>query len=432
MHLSSTNYCHVGSGNVSVRQRSRLTFDSSDEEFFSSSESDTSSSSDDDLFSSGDDDVSSISSASYHNKYSNDSVAGSSKARMPSSELIANDKLWPFDKDHINVYFMNGSTAEQWLVKYLVRKHYNSLPLRIQFNFLWQGELYRSDIRLEFARESWSYIGTNTQSYPGQKTMRLNLHPVRSTEEAIRAKVQADVLHEFGHALGMVHAHKHPDCKANWNYQKLVSDSEWTLEKVRRNYDKNTPSVVGKIWDLPYDPHSIMHYVIRKGDTHSCLTEVEENTVLSDGDKRMLLSRYLKRREEKETKTRTKTRHEVSKKLVSIPEKKPKKLVDKKSVSPPKEKHKQEPRVCSPVYVSGNSSSTVRGGYVVVSGNASATVKGGGYVVVSGNGGAIVYGDSNVRVSGNGTAVVSGNGSARFSGRGTGKTTGNGSISSYV
>jgi len=419
MYLSNKIYCHGGSGNVS----GRLTFDSSDESS-SSSEDESSSSSDSDDFSSSDDELSSSGNANYYKKHSNGHVVSSSKARILPSDLVATDKLWPSDKDHLNVYFMNGSTTEQSLVKYLVRKHYNSLSLGIQFNFLSQNELHRSDIRLEFARDSWSRIGTDANLFRNQTTMHVNMHPRRSTEEGVRAKIQADILHEFGHALGMVHAHKHPDCKANWNYQRLMSSNEWSLQNVRRNYDKTTPSVVGKSWDLPYDPKSIMHYAIEKGDTHSRITEVQENTVLSDGDKKMLLRRYPKRREQNEVRTGTKTRHKVSQKLVA----------------PPKEKYKQEPRACEKVYVSGNSSSTVRGGHVVVSGNASAKVKGGGYVVVSGNGKAVVYGDSNVRVSGNGrvyvhgngTAVVSGNGSARFSGRGTGKTTGNGSISSYV
>ncbi|RWA10939.1 hypothetical protein EKO27_g4161 [Xylaria grammica] len=105
-----------------------------------------------------------------------------------------------------------------------------------------------------------------------------------------------------------------------------------------------------------------------------------------------------------------------------------------------KEKDKQERPPATPVHISGNSSCTVGGGNVAISGNASVTVNGGGRVAASGNAQVTVYGDSNVRVSGNanvyvygnGEAVVSGNGSARFSGAATGTTTGNGSLYSFV
>ncbi|KAK5636265.1 hypothetical protein RRF57_011977 [Xylaria bambusicola] len=212
---------------------------------------------------------------------SRSSVASPSETQTPSSDLIAADKLWPSHRDCLNVYFMNGSTEEKSLVKNLVRTHYNSLPMRIHFHFLSEGKLHRSDIRVKFAHDSWSYIGTDAELYPGRKTMCLNMYPRRSTEAEIRTKIQADILHEFGHALGMVHAHKHPDCQMTWNYKRLMWSNDWPLKWVREAYDDDTSSVVGKRWDLPYDPLSIMHYAIEKGDTINCVTETPENTVLS-------------------------------------------------------------------------------------------------------------------------------------------------------
>ncbi|KAI1159902.1 hypothetical protein F5B18DRAFT_556257 [Nemania serpens] len=394
--------------------------------------------------------MSSITTAQYYNRHSNPSVASSSNAQIPRSELIATDKLWPSDKDHLYVYFMNGSTEQQRLVKYLVIIHYNSLHLGIQFMFLSKGDINRSDIRFEFSNESWSYLGKDAQAHPYETTMTVNMKPKEGSHDANSMKIQADILHEFGHALGMVHAHKHPDCKVNRDYPRVSSRWGWSEEEFRRAVDKDTPSVIGKKWDLPYDPYSIMHYSINKGDTYSRVAELTENTVLSDGDKKMLLRRYPKRREGGETGTRTesrrtttdRSRRTMSDTLVSIPEINQTVRRDRMEsvVTPRKEKHDYKPRECSPVHVTGNGSTTVQGGYVRVSGNATVRVQGGGLVVVSEHSCAIVYGDSDVRVRGNGsvyvygngTAVVSENGSAGFSGLGTGKTSGNGTLRSYV
>jgi hypothetical protein len=75
------------------------------------------------------------------------------------------------------------------------------------------------------------------------------MHPRLPTQDAARDKMQADVLHEFGHALGLVHEHKHPQCKAKWNYGQLMNRNRWNLDLVRHNYDDDTPSAVIARWD---------------------------------------------------------------------------------------------------------------------------------------------------------------------------------------
>jgi hypothetical protein len=224
--------------------------------------------------------------------------------------------------------------------------------------------------------------------------------------------MQADVLHEFGHALGLVHEHKHPQCKAKCNYGQLMNRNRWDLDLVRHNYDDDTPSAVIARWDRAYDPKSIMHYAIARGDTQSGLMHVPENIVLSDGDKETLARIY------------------PSVAVVKQHSKDHEKVKREKKIRPEKLKPSQKSRV------SGNDSAVVCGGYVKVSGNASSTIHGGGHVVVSGNSKTVVYGDSTVRASGNayvyvnggGSARVSGNATVEFTGTATGDVTGNGSI----
>ncbi len=61
------------------------------------------------------------------------------------------------------------------------------------------------------------------------------MHPSIQSPEERRLKRQADILHEFGHALSMVHEHSHPDCKANWNYRVLQARQGWDVDRVHEN-----------------------------------------------------------------------------------------------------------------------------------------------------------------------------------------------------
>ncbi|PKX90421.1 uncharacterized protein P174DRAFT_434798 [Aspergillus novofumigatus IBT 16806] len=328
--------------------------------------------------------------------------------------------FWPPNKHVLIVCFLNGGEFEQSTVKSLVRTHYNSIPMRLRFKFLSERDTSPSDIRILFTDHSKAYIGRQAEAYPGQPTMWLNMHPRLPTQDAARDKVQADVLHEFGHALGLVHEHKHPQCKAKWNYGQLMDRNRWDLDVVRRNYDDDTHSAINARWDRAYDPESIMHYAIARGDTQSGLREVPENIVLSNGDKETLARIYPSVAVVKQHSTMPKE-----------PTKGHEKEKREKKIGPEKWK---KPSQKSSIY--GNDSAVVCGGYVKVSGNASVMIHGGGHVILSGNSNTVVYGDSTVWASGNahvyvnggGSARVSGNAAVEFTGTATGEVTGNGSI----
>ncbi|KAK3933683.1 hypothetical protein QBC46DRAFT_432030, partial [Diplogelasinospora grovesii] len=196
---------------------------------------------------------------------------------------------WPSDKHRLRVRFLDGSTWERDEVKHLITKHYHSIPMRIRFEFLKKGSTGPSDIRINFTDESKSYIGRDAENYPDKPTMWLNMHPNRPSTKGKRWKRQADVLHEFGHALGMVHEQQHPDCRANWDYRVLQAKHGWDAQKVHRNY-KKVDALKARL--TPYDPESIMHYGVTKGDTKSQNMEVPQNNVLSEGDKRFLMAIY--------------------------------------------------------------------------------------------------------------------------------------------
>ncbi|KAI1199528.1 hypothetical protein F5X97DRAFT_322258 [Nemania serpens] len=353
----------------------------------------------------------------------------SAQAPTSSSRLGNEATKWPHDKHRLKVYFMNGSDYEKQLVESLVTKHYNSIPMRLRFEFPSPGSKSSSDIRVLFTTESKAYYGRDAQKHPGEPTLWLNRNPGFNRPDDNRAKLQADILHEFGHALSLKHEQKHPGCNIQWNYPVIKQNSGWDDHKARRAYAKSTSTADNYRWDnKPYDRKSIMHYSVRRGETQSGLLQIPMNTVLSDGDRTMLSRLY----------PPPVVIPKPSTKLLVAPEKEHRKKKESTRrldlVPDPKTPKTRKTRI------GDNKSASVEGGYVVVSDNASVTVKGGGTVVASDNANVVVYGDSIVRASdnasvwvrGSGSAAVKDNASVRFSGKGSGKVSDNGSLQSYM
>ncbi len=72
------------------------------------------------------------------------------------------------------------------------------------------------------------------------------------------------VLHEFGHALGLLHEHQSPDAAFNWQLSEILAYASqhwgWNADDVARNI--TTPAAEDEVvWSL-YDDSSIMHYKI--------------------------------------------------------------------------------------------------------------------------------------------------------------------------
>jgi hypothetical protein len=157
----------------------------------------------------------------------------------------------------------------------------------IQFVF---GDFPDAQIRISFKPSgSWSYVGSCQYDLkPTEATMNFGwLYPLTPDAEYRRV-----VLHEFGHALGMVHEHQNPAGNIPWNeqavyeyYQRQGWDKEKTYYNVIRKYSEEETN------HTKYDPDSIMQYPIPK-ELSTNGFEVGWNSELSAADKEFMRQQY--------------------------------------------------------------------------------------------------------------------------------------------
>lgn len=122
-------------------------------------------------------------------------------------------------------------------------------------NIVFVDNIEESMIRISFDPNggAWSLLGTDCEAeqYRGQATMNLGWFDVATT------------IHEFGHALGMVHEHQNPRGNLiKWNVPKVLEWASvtqgWDPETTRHNIiDRyNADEINGS----EFDPTSIMLY----------------------------------------------------------------------------------------------------------------------------------------------------------------------------
>lgn len=194
------------------------------------------------------------------------------------------EKYWPQGAT-LKVAMYGASDAFIETVKSAAEKWLPHINLKFDFVSGSQG-----DIRIAqtfTSKQGSSAIGTDAQKVPADEPTLLLPHDHQDPRFAYV------VTHEFGHVLGALHAHQHPDTEIPWNRPRVYLLYSFGLGKSRTDVDEQIlPKPRKSTYHYePYDRHSIMHYDINKVTTDG-KWEQPESPQISAGDIALVSKAY--------------------------------------------------------------------------------------------------------------------------------------------
>lgn len=197
-------------------------------------------------------------------------------------------KLWKPGRV-LRVRFLGGNPELQKKVADVAQQWTQFANIHFEF-----GDDPEAEIRVAFlqGKGSWSYMGTDALSIPAtEPTMNFGWLTISSSDD----EISRVVLHEFGHALGAIHEHQHPEAGFEWNRQAVLDyymgpPNNWPQAEVQFNVLDRYSTDVTQF--STFDTKSIMLYPVPKRFTLGGFEVPWSNTVLSDTDKEFITTVY--------------------------------------------------------------------------------------------------------------------------------------------
>jgi len=212
-------------------------------------------------------------------------LAGSRSRQEATKGVILTEAKWPLGTT-IQVSFLDGEDLGD-----VVMRHANEWLRRTEAELTFERVKAGGQIRVSFRYAgSWSSIGNSCLEIKDDSVPTMNFGWLRRADAQEARRV---VLHEFGHALGLLHEHQSPAAEIEWDKDRVVTDLQagpgWTAEVIDRNLF--VPAAREETQFSAFDPRSIMIYPIpkewlRKGEP------VALNADLSDGDVKFVRGQY--------------------------------------------------------------------------------------------------------------------------------------------
>lgn len=215
--------------------------------------------------------------------------------RIKGRAALLSAKHWGA-KRHLSVGFIGGSETVRQRVKRIAAEWSDRTGKTLKFDFWTAQEVDPStaDIRVSFVQDgrSWSFLGTDARNRAAQEaTMNLGW----LTETLSETRARAVILHEFGHALGLIHEHQNPILGGvKWNMPEVMRDlsgppNNWDPDTIQHNmFMRYGPD---DLFATDVDSTSIMMYPIPENWTLDDFS-VGFNTDLSANDIALIKTAY--------------------------------------------------------------------------------------------------------------------------------------------